>query len=76
MVTARAETQRDPKERKELPWFKDPNIKLGVWAILKDNLGKDLSKISMPVIFNDPTNLLIKSAISMEYNDIIAKACE
>lgn len=51
----------DPKERKELPWFKDPNIKVGLWAIIKDNLGKDMTRIAVPVFFNDPLNILQKS---------------
>ena len=64
-------TEREPKERKVLPWFKDPSVKLGAWAIIKDNIGKDISKITVPVFFNDPTSLLQKSAQSMEYNHIL-----
>jgi hypothetical protein len=30
-------------ERFELPWLKDPKIKVSIWAIIKDSLGKDLS---------------------------------
>jgi hypothetical protein len=56
------------KERKELPWFKDPNVKLGLWAIVKDNLGKDMTRIAVPVLFNEPINLLQKSMQSLEYN--------
>lgn len=71
MTTARASIGvriDDPKERLQLPWFKDPNIKLGLWAIIKDNLGKDMTKIAVPVFFNEPTSLLQKSMISLEYN--------
>jgi len=56
-----SKTLLDPKERTQLPWFKDPNIKLGIWAILKDNLGKDMTKITLPVFFNDPLNIMQKS---------------
>ena len=48
----------EPQERDQLPWFKDPNVKVSIWAILKDSIGKDISKISVPVYFNDPTSLL------------------
>jgi hypothetical protein len=48
----------EPAERDMLPWLKDPNVKISIWAILKDNIGKDISKISVPVFFNDPTSLL------------------
>jgi hypothetical protein len=60
-VTAVTESQElplEPIERMELPWFKDPNIKVSIWAIIKDSIGKDISKLSVPVYFNDPTSLL------------------
>lgn len=57
-----------------LPWLKDPNVKISIWAILKDNIGKDISKISVPVFFNDPTSLLQKCAQSMEYNELLDRA--
>lgn len=44
--------------REELPWLKDPNTKFSIWAIIKDSIGKDLSKISVPVYVNDPSSLL------------------
>jgi oxysterol-binding protein 1 len=53
-----AEADDEPLERDMLPWLKDPNVKISIWAILKDNIGKDISKISVPVFFNDPTSLL------------------
>ena len=42
----------------QLPFFKDPKARVGMWSIVKDNIGKDLSRISMPVYFNDPTSLM------------------
>lgn len=57
-----------------MPWFKDPNIKLGIWAIIKDNIGKDMTKIAVPVFFNDPLNLLQKGCQSMEYTCILDEA--
>lgn len=57
-----------------LPFFKDPKIKISVWTIIKDSIGKDLTKMSVPVYFNDPANILQKCATSMEYVDILDKA--
>lgn len=34
-------------------------------------MGKDISKVSVPVFFNDPTSLLQKAAQSMEYNYLL-----
>lgn len=53
------EEDEEPLEREELPWLKDPNAKISIWAIVKDSIGKgDISKMSVPVYFNDPTSLL------------------
>jgi len=57
-----------------LPYFKDPKLKISIWTIIKDSIGKDITKMSVPVYFNDPTNILQKMAESMEYNDILDKA--
>ena len=48
----------DPPEREVLPYFKDPKNKISVWTILKDSIGKDITKLSVPVYFNDPVNIL------------------
>jgi hypothetical protein len=45
-------------ERETLPSLRDLNMKISIWTVLKDNAGKDLSKIVMPVLFNDPTGTL------------------
>jgi hypothetical protein len=42
----------DPPERLILPFFKDPKIKVSVWKLFKDSIGKDISKMSIPVYFN------------------------
>ena len=42
----------DPEERDELPYLRDPKIKISFWSIIKDSIGKDLSKITVPVYFN------------------------
>ena len=48
----------EPLERDRLPWLKDPKSRPSIWTILKDTIGKDISRISMPVYFNDPTSLV------------------
>jgi len=48
----------EPLERVELPWLKDPSTKISLWAIIKDCIGKDLSKVSVPVYINDPSSTL------------------
>jgi hypothetical protein len=48
----------DPPRRECLPFLKDPKIKISIWTILKDSIGKDISKISVPVYFNQPLSIL------------------
>lgn len=60
--------------REQLPVLRDPNVKINIWGILKDNIGKDLSKITMPVYLNEPLSLLQKQAEIMEYSELIRKA--
>ena len=55
-------TEQEPALRKQLPWLKDPSLKSGLWAILKDNIGKDMSRIALPVTFNEPISLTQKTA--------------
>lgn len=66
----------DPPEREVLPYFKDPKLKISFWTIIKDSIGKDITKLSVPVYFNDPTNILQKCAASMEYNNILDYAIQ
>jgi hypothetical protein len=68
------EEETEPPSREVLPFFKDPKIKISVWTIIKDSIGKDLTKMSVPVYFNDPANILQKCATSMEYVDILDEA--
>jgi len=66
----------EPYFRDELPFLKDPKQKYSIWGMIKDNMGKNLTKVSLPVYLNDPTSILQKSAQSCEYNDILDKAAD
>lgn len=57
-VSGNLDENGEPLERDELPWLKDPNTKYSIWAMIKDNMSKDLSRISLPVYYNDPTSIL------------------
>ena len=39
--------------RTELP-FKKPDEPLNYWKLIKANLGKDITRVSMPVWLNEP----------------------
>jgi len=55
-------TINDPLIRDRLPFFKDPKIKISLWTILKESIGKDLSRITVPVFLNQPLNILQSAA--------------
>ncbi|KAI0824172.1 Oxysterol-binding protein-domain-containing protein [Trametes gibbosa] len=47
-----------------------------LFAVLKKNVGKDLSKVALPVTFNEPLTMLQKAAEELEYYDILAQAVQ
>ena len=48
-----------------------PNYPLNLWGIMKNCIGKDLSKIPMPVNFSEPLSLLQRLSEDLEYSDIL-----
>ena len=41
-----------------LPSEKDPDAKFGIWEIIKDQMGKELHKVIVPVFLNIPLSVL------------------
>lgn len=60
--------------RKKLPISKDERPSMSLWGILKKNIGKDLTKISFPVAFNEPTSMLQRMAEDMEFSECLDAA--
>jgi hypothetical protein len=44
--------------RRELALQSDNRPPTSLWSVLKHSIGKDLTKISFPVFFNEPTSML------------------
>lgn len=40
-----------------------------LWSVLKHSIGKDLTKISFPVFFNEPTSMLQRMTEDMEFSE-------
>lgn len=53
-----------------------PREKLNIWSIVKDSIGKDLSKISIPVVLNEPLSFVQRLAEDVEYSELFDKAAE
>lgn len=60
--------------RKRLTLDDDNRPKISLWGVLKNLIGKDMTRMTLPVSFNECTNLLQRSAEDMEYTDLLDKA--
>ncbi|KAK3310963.1 Oxysterol-binding protein-domain-containing protein [Chaetomium strumarium] len=54
----------------------DNRPKISLWGILKSMVGKDMTKMTLPVSFNEPTSLLYRCAEDMEYADLLDLAAD
>ncbi|ORM42179.1 Oxysterol-binding protein-related protein 2 [Babesia sp. Xinjiang] len=59
---------RLPRPRNEL--------KVSIWSILKDLIGKDLARISMPICLNEPTTALQRDCEVFEYSHLLDTAAK
>ncbi|XP_051829099.1 oxysterol-binding protein 2 isoform X5 [Antechinus flavipes] len=64
------------KRRTRIP--DKPNYNVNLWSIMKNCIGKELSKIPMPVNFNEPLSMLQRLTEDLEYHELLDKAvkCE
>ncbi|KAK0076277.1 hypothetical protein PV326_010913, partial [Microctonus aethiopoides] len=53
-----------------------PNYPLNLWSIMKNCIGKELSKIPMPVNFSEPLSMLQRLTEDYEYAEILDRAAE
>ncbi|WWD19523.1 hypothetical protein CI109_103984 [Kwoniella shandongensis] len=60
--------------RNKLPIDDDKRPSVSLWSILKSSVGKDLTKISFPVSFNECTSMLQRMAEDMEYDACLTVA--
>ncbi|PGH16926.1 hypothetical protein AJ80_04994 [Polytolypa hystricis UAMH7299] len=62
--------------RLRLSMDSDDRPRISLWGILKSMIGKDMTKMTLPVSFNEPTSLLQRVAEDMEYADLIDVAAD
>ncbi|XP_053270295.1 oxysterol-binding protein-related protein 7 [Pleuronectes platessa] len=60
--------------RTKLPAHCPDNSHVGLMAILYNNIGKDLARVSMPAALNEPVNLLQRLCEELEYSELLDKA--
>lgn len=62
--------------RTKLPVPKPESPDISLWNLLYRNIGKDLTKISMPVTLNEPLSMLQRLCEELEYSELLDKAAE
>ncbi|KAJ8767679.1 hypothetical protein K2173_018237 [Erythroxylum novogranatense] len=66
------ETQR----RQKLPDPVEKEKGVSLWSLIKDNVGKDLTRVCLPVYFNEPISSLQKCFEDLEYSYLLDQAYE
>ncbi|KAM8836225.1 oxysterol-binding protein-related protein 7 isoform 3-T3 [Spinachia spinachia] len=61
-------------QRTTLPAQCPDNSHVGLMAILYNNIGKDLARVSMPAPLNEPLNLLQRLCEELEYSELLDTA--
>ncbi|XP_007018961.2 PREDICTED: oxysterol-binding protein-related protein 1C isoform X2 [Theobroma cacao] len=64
------------KRRKKLPDPVEKEKGVSLWSMIKDNIGKDLTKVCLPVYFNEPLSSLQKCFEDLEYSYLLDRAHE
>ncbi|KAH1126154.1 hypothetical protein GYH30_015264 [Glycine max] len=64
------------KRRKKFPDPVEKESSVSLWSIIKDNVGKDLTKVCLPVYFNEPLSSLQKCFEDLEYSFLLDQAYE
>lgn len=62
--------------RARLPSVPGGRTQPNIWGIVKDAVGKDLSKISIPVVLNEPISFVQRLAEDIEYSELFDKAAD
>ncbi|KAK9834197.1 hypothetical protein WJX81_007601 [Elliptochloris bilobata] len=63
-----------PKRRERLPPPAQQERSVSLWAIIRECVGKDLTRVCLPVYFNEPLSALQKLAEDLEYSNLLDQA--
>ncbi|XP_075522907.1 oxysterol-binding protein-related protein 2A isoform X4 [Primulina tabacum] len=64
------------ERRKKLPDPIEKEKGISLWSMIKDNIGKDLARVCLPVYFNEPISSLQKCFEDLEYSHLLDQAYE
>lgn len=74
IVPEELQAQKMLTRRRNLPAPAPDTSQVSVWGILRKAIGKDLSKIALPVILNEPLGILQRLCEEIEYSDLLDAA--
>lgn len=74
IVPEELQSQKMLTRRRNLPAAAPDTSQVSIWGILRKAIGKDLSKIALPVILNEPLSLLQRLSEEIEYSDLLDAA--
>ncbi|KAG6491869.1 hypothetical protein ZIOFF_046808 [Zingiber officinale] len=66
----------DLRRRTKLPDPIEKEKSVSLWSMIKDNVGKDLTRVCLPVYFNEPLSSLQKCFEDLEYSSLLDEAYE
>lgn len=64
------------ERRQKLPDPVEKEKGVSLWSMIKDNVGKDLTRVCLPVYFNEPISSLQKCFEDLEYSYLLDRAYE
>lgn len=63
-----------PARRSSLPAPQQPEKGISLWSLIKEMVGKDLTRVCLPVYFNEPLSALELTAEDLEYSELLDEA--
>lgn len=71
IVPEELQGQKMLTRRRKLPAIAPDTSQVSIWGILRKAIGKDLSKIALPFILNEPLGILQRLCEELEYSDLL-----
>ena len=63
-----------PVRRRSLPVPLEPEVRPSLWSVIKGAIGRDLTRITLPVTFNEPLSALQKFCEELQYAELLSAA--
>ena len=75
-LTSQDSNDKSHRRQRRMTIPERPNHSLNLWSVMKNAIGKELTKIPMPVNFNEPLSMLQRITEDLEYAELLHKAAK